>query len=56
MAIKTEDRVARENRVHDCFSKWLEWDPDAAKQWLKTADFSEATKNRWLTEKEPPEF
>jgi predicted phosphoadenosine phosphosulfate sulfurtransferase len=51
MAQKTADPMARESRVHECFSMWLAWDPDSAKQWLKGADFSEAVKNRWLSEK-----
>ena len=56
LALKTADPVARESRVHECFSMWLAWDPDAAKPWLKGADFSDAVKNRWLAEKANSEF
>ncbi len=51
LALKTADPVAREKRVHACFRTWLAWDPDAAKQWLTETDFSDAVKNRWLSEK-----
>jgi ABC-type transport system substrate-binding protein len=43
--------VARESRVHECFSTWLAWDPDSAKQWLKETGFPDEVKNRWLSEK-----
>jgi predicted phosphoadenosine phosphosulfate sulfurtransferase len=56
MALKTADPVARESRVHESFRTWLAWDPDSARQWLKGADFSEAVKTRWFSEKPNPEF
>jgi hypothetical protein len=48
------EAAEREQRVEPCFAVWLAWNPDAAKPWLQGADFSEAVKNRWLSEK--PEF
>ncbi len=56
MAQKTADPVARESRVHECFSTWLAWDPDSAKQWLKETGFPDEVKSRWLSEKPRPEF
>ena len=51
MALQTADPTARESRVHECFGSWLAWDGDSAKQWLRDADFPEAVKNGWLSEK-----
>jgi len=51
LALKTVDPVAREHRVEQCFSQWLAWDPNSAKEWLKGTDFSDAVKSRWLSEK-----
>jgi hypothetical protein len=56
LALKTADAAERERRVEQCFVVWLAWDPDSAKQWLKGADFSEALKNHWLSEKPSPGF
>jgi hypothetical protein len=51
LALKMADATERERRVEQCFVVWLAWNPAAAKQWLKDTDFSDATKNRWLSPK-----
>ena len=51
LVLKTADAAERDRCVKPCFVVWLASDPNAAKLWLKGTDFSETTKNRWLSEK-----
>jgi hypothetical protein len=55
-AIKASDPAVRERAVDKAMPLWLKLDPDAAKQWLADAEFSDETKRRWIASLSTAEF